>query len=57
MIDRDVYDSYTDDVRVSHVERVKKFRKWEVDLSYRKMIDEVFCLCMVYWQKKKELLK
>jgi len=27
MIDRDVYDSYTDDVRVSNVERVKKFRK------------------------------
>jgi len=27
MIDKDVYDSYTDDVRVSHVERVNKFRK------------------------------
>jgi hypothetical protein len=55
MIHREVYDSSHEDERIINVERIEyRYKKWEVDLSYQKMIDEVFCLCMVYWLSKQK---
>jgi hypothetical protein len=46
MTHREVYDSSHEDENISNIKRLK-FKKWKIDLSYQKMIDEVFCLCII----------
>jgi hypothetical protein len=49
MIYREVYDSSHENERVTNIVKVEdRNKKWEIDLSYQKVIDKVFCLCMGY---------